>query len=55
VLPTPHVAGATYQVEEKISLAAAGSLLSTLRGEMPYGLANPEVEKVRSLHMVKML
>jgi len=43
VILTPHIGGATYDVETNHTLLMADGLDSLLRGEAPLNLANPEV------------
>jgi D-3-phosphoglycerate dehydrogenase len=45
VVLTPHLAGATVESRERMSLAAAEDLLRMLAGERPRHLVNPEVWK----------
>jgi D-3-phosphoglycerate dehydrogenase len=45
VILTPHLAGATIESRERMSLAAAEDLLRMLAGERPRHLVNPEVWK----------
>jgi len=43
VVLAPHIASASHETRLKMSMMAADNLLSTLRGQRPNNLVNPEV------------
>ena len=43
IIVTPHMATFSRESMERVAMSAAGSIVSVLRGERPFGLINPEV------------
>ena len=43
IIVTPHMATFSRESMDRVAMSAAGSIVSALRGERPFGLVNPAV------------